>query len=443
MSKASNCRTKPFFKDAADRSGVTASHDRVSGKARSVAPKLSKTSPDLWKPKSRWSKLRQQVPNIAHESWDSVTFWANCDNAPAPEHPCEVLGITSDPGRDEILKALDALANRFHPNHKQATMSSGSVTLYRAIQIYEAIHEAYRWYQEKDKDLPLRLLRRKPDAATIEQYYSPPSDLFWADTADLPAPADPYECLGVAPTADQDTIQVAFEELILTREQRTSNLEARYRLQYTNDEFREAYSRIRQSRAIQGSWRPSRGQNGSSLDARTRSQSPAARFWWHAPVSQLKAPESPFEVLGLDRTVDMSHVHLAAGKLLSDWDPEGVPDPAAKRRAIYVHGKLQEAYEIFQLNAERHEVVESLKKLQDAHADTFPPNPETTPKSQSTEGHEPDRLPTMFMHYTISEDRSGDNDSVASARLAALGARSRQPQFSNASLALLGSRGGL
>ena len=45
------------------------------------------------------------------------------------------------------------------------------------------------------------------------------------------------------------------------------------------------------------------------------------------------------------------------------------------------------------------------------------------------------------MHYTISEDVCGDSDSVTSARLAALGARSRETPFSHASLALLEKRG--
>ena len=51
--------------------------------------------------------------------------------------------------------------------------------------------------------------------------------------------------------------------------------------------------------------------------------------------------------------------------------------------------------------------------------------------------------PEMYVHYTISEDRCGDQDAVTSDRLAALASRDDGPRFKHASLALLGKRGGL
>ena len=68
------------------------------------------------------------------------------------------------------------------------------------------------------------------------------------------------------------------------------------------------------------------------------------------------------------------------------------------------------------------------------------------------------KQPGMYIHYTISEDRSGDQESVMSERLAALGSRDRHsemngrlaalgsredgPRFKNGSLALLGRKSG-
>ena len=52
------------------------------------------------------------------------------------------------------------------------------------------------------------------------------------------------------------------------------------------------------------------------------------------------------------------------------------------------------------------------------------------------------KQPGMYIHYTISEDRSGDQESVMSERLAALGSREEGPRFKNASLALLGRKSG-
>ena len=51
--------------------------------------------------------------------------------------------------------------------------------------------------------------------------------------------------------------------------------------------------------------------------------------------------------------------------------------------------------------------------------------------------------PTMYIHYTISEDRCGDQDAVTSNRLAALGSKNDGPRFKHASLALLGKRSGM
>ena len=56
------------------------------------------------------------------------------------------------------------------------------------------------------------------------------------------------------------------------------------------------------------------------------------------------------------------------------------------------------------------------------------------------------KQPGMYIHYTISEDRSGDQQSVMSERLAALGSRNWHSEISsrlkNASLALLGRKSG-
>ena len=49
----------------------------------------------------------------------------------------------------------------------------------------------------------------------------------------------------------------------------------------------------------------------------------------------------------------------------------------------------------------------------------------------------------MYIHYTISEDRSGDQNSLTSARLAALGSKDQGHGLKNASLALLGHKSGL
>ena len=56
------------------------------------------------------------------------------------------------------------------------------------------------------------------------------------------------------------------------------------------------------------------------------------------------------------------------------------------------------------------------------------------------QGTEYSSQPNMFISYTLSEDRTGNQDSVMAARLAALGERHKHTGFASASLALLGRR---
>lgn len=239
-------------------------------------PKLSRSSSRPWQ-LGRTSRDPSRVSHSPFESAAPAPFWADSATATAPDHSWQVLGIPSEPIRDEIVKAFNSLNSRFHPNKQVSSV----ISTQRAVYIDDAVHEAYRWYQKNDGSLPERPGWKQVDAAGREQPKSPSTNSFWADTPDLLAPAEPYDCLGIASAADQATTQVVFEKLILTSERRTSYVEQRYRRKCIDKAFRKAYSSIRHSRAIQGGWSHPSEQVRALPNARTSSQPPPATFWWY------------------------------------------------------------------------------------------------------------------------------------------------------------------
>ena len=178
---------------------------------------------------------------------------------------------------------------------------------------------------------------------------APPS--FWADTPNSVAPENPYECLGIEMTAGDDTRRNAMRFCFSNRQsrQRNSMLPAS-RMKYVEEEISKAsrYFRSKQDfRPFKDSW-------DSLAEQSDNAESPPQmmqQFWWHAP--NLKAPSNPYDVLGLDQSVDLAHVYRAVQVLLRDWDPDGVQDSDVRQRATFVHKKIIEAFETIRRRARK------------------------------------------------------------------------------------------
>ena len=239
------------------------------------------------------------------------------------------------------------------------------------------------------------------------------------------APEDPYECLELGSDSDSHTLRTAYHLYISEWERYLHNVfsESAKGVHYVRGKMREAWARIA---AIQGGYDVSDWQPMSQKSITFLGQ------WWGDP--KFPEPQDPYETLETTPGAPFYLFLFYISDLLNLLEIQlPLLYPEDERHCEHIWRKVLGACNEIRIDAYGNKAF--LKTYgEENETESKAPSQETEDPQQS---EEQETAPQIYMHYAISEDRSGSADSVMSARLAALGTQERQGRFKNTSLAKL------